>query len=175
MFVFIFLATPVKAGEKFAGASASVPKYGKCTLPVPKKTFLKAEVIKDFFANYNSPLANYTNTFISSCLRYELDCYFLPSIAAIESYYGKRYIKEFNNPFGWGGGYYKFKSLEEAINTVSERLKTRYVERGATNLKLIGKYYSADSSWWKKTTRVKNNLKNLEKQYSLFLKYHIVE
>ena len=129
----------------------------------------------EFFKQYSSPLANKTDAFIFSCQKYGIDCYLLPSIAAVESYYGKRYIKAFHNPFGWGGGYYKFKSLDEAIVTVSERLKIRYIDRGATNLKLIGKYYSTDSHWWIKTSRVKNRLEKMEEKYNLLLGHILVE
>lgn len=175
-FLFLFTSA-VKAEEKIAGSSALIEVYGKCEQS--KKTeldyFVKKIVLKEFFQSYNSPLADKSEVFVYSCQKYDIDCYLLPSIASIESYYGKRYIFSYHNPFGWGGGYYKFNSLDEAIETVAKKLKYKYIEKGAFNLQLIGKYYSEDPSWWIKTSRVKNRLQNLEKRYSLLLGETIVE
>ncbi len=166
------------AKDLVAGDSAKISLYGQCKLNSQISSFellVKQLTLREFFREKNSPLAEQAPNFISSCQKYDLDCYLLPAIASIESYYGKRYIKSYNNPFGWGGGYYKFNSLDEAIDTVAKGLKTRYIARGATNLKSIGKYYSADSTWWIKTSKVKRELERKEKKFGLLLAESLVE
>ncbi len=178
LFTVIFLLTFPQftfANEKISENSAELRSYNGSNINNHYSYLIKNLVVAEFFEKYSSPLAKKSSAFISSCIKYQIDCYLLPSIAAIESYYGKRYIKEYNNPFGWGGGYYRFKNLEEAIDVVSKRLKNRYIARGATNLKLIGKYYSTDPNWWVKTTRIKRRLEELEKKYNLLLDRIIVQ
>jgi membrane-bound lytic murein transglycosylase B len=60
--------------------------------------------------------------------------YLLVAVLAVESGYGKHYIKETNNPLGWGRGKVGFASIEEAINTVAYKVsmapETEYLYRG---------------------------------------------
>jgi len=173
--LFFLFPSLAKAEGKIAGESATLNLYGQCKISQQDPYLLKNFVLSEFFKKHASPLAEKAVAFIFSCQKYRIDCYLLPSIASVESSYGKRYIKAYNNPFGWGGGYYKFESLEQAIEVVTKKMRLNYIDKGATNLQLIGKRYSADVNWWKKTNSVKNRLEKMERKYDLLLSYILVE
>lgn len=110
----------------------------------------KNKTLKKIFDKYSSPLKNSIETFISACLKYELDCYLLPAIAGVESTFGKNILSGSYNPFGWGGGKIHFSNWDEAINIVSKSLKENYIEKGYDNLDEIGNIYAPNSDDWPK-------------------------
>lgn len=173
LFTFFLLTTGGrKVYAQTAGSSAALLQEQK--LRRKNNIFIKRLAIESVFAKYNSPLANQSQAFISTCIKYSLDCYLLPAIASIESGFGKRYIKSNNNPFGWGGGYIKFESLDKAIDTVGKTLREKYINRGAKTIPQIGRIYAADPNWAKKVIRAKRLFEKEERKQKLLFYSNVI-
>lgn len=112
-----------------------------------QKEFKIKLAIKNVLQRYDSPLVDEVDSFYSVCQKYELDCYLLPSITGIESYFGQQIYPDSNNPFGWGRGLIMFESWSEGINTVASGLKNNYIDKGADTIEKIGKIYCEGDSW----------------------------
>lgn len=125
---------------------------------------LKKTVIKKILNRYNSPLAESADAFIDACVKYDLDCYLLPSIAGLESTFGKFIYPNSYNPFGWGRGYIMFSQWEDAINTVAKGLKERYINQGAQDTAQIGRIYSESPTWAQRVDFLKKQFYNEEYQ-----------
>lgn len=159
--VFLF-ASPVKA-EIVSGASA----------PLINQTFIADKdiekmnekrlkmVIESVLKRYDSPMADESEAFVKTCIKYEIDCYILPSIAGLESTFGKFIYPNSYNPFGWARGYMMFTDWSEGIDTVAKGLKKGYINKGATTLDTIGPIYSESPTW---AVRVNYFVKQFEKE-----------
>lgn len=119
-------------------------KYDKNQKANPKVV----ATLKKVLTRYNSPLAVHAQAFADSAMKNGLDPFMVASIAGVESGFGKRYIPGTNNAWGWGGGKIAFKSWDEAISTISSKLSTKYVARGATTLVSINKAYCPPNPLW---------------------------
>lgn len=111
---------------------------------------LKKKVITTVLKKYQSPLVSETNSFINACFKYQIDCYLLPSIAGVESTFGRYVPYQSFNPFGWGNGLFKFENWESAIETVAKELKEGYINKGLCDLETIGQVYAPASLTWSK-------------------------
>ncbi|MCS7093381.1 MAG: hypothetical protein NZL96_03080 [Patescibacteria group bacterium] len=108
--------------------------------------------LKSFFRKYQSPLYDYAEKIIEASDKYGLDYRLLPAIAMQESNLCK-YIPE-NSYNCWGWGIYgtqviRFKSYEEAIETVARGIKRDYIDKGLITATAIMKKYTPRSrgSW----------------------------
>jgi len=117
-----------------------------------EKTDARVEVLKNFLAQYNSPLLPYAKKLVEAADKNNLDYRLLPSIAMQESNLCKKAPKDSYNC--WGYGIYgnkitKFQNYEEAIDVVSAALAKYYIAQGYTNPHEIVKKYtpSNDGSW----------------------------
>lgn len=148
-FLFIGFLFPkkIQAHTKISGESAKISSFIK-TDDSQNLYLFKQLVIKKIFLKYHSPLVDVSNVFVDVCLKYGFDCYLLPAIAGVESSFGRFVFPNSYNPFGWGGGYIIFKNWKEGIEKVAKYLKENYIDKGATNLWLIGKIYAPYSSTW---------------------------
>lgn len=124
-------------------------------------SFYKKLAIKKILERYNSPLVASTNQFINTCNRYGIDCYLLPAIAGLESFFGHFVYPNSYNPFGWGGGYIMFNNWNEAIEIVGKNLKINYINRGLDSVNKIGILYSESATW---STRINWFIKQFEKE-----------
>lgn len=101
-------------------------------------------IVKAFFKEHNSPLADYADEFIKVADRYNLDYRLMPAIAMHESQGGKKMPKESFNPFGYGiygGKVMKFDSFASAIERVGKGLRTDYLDQGlSTPYEIMTKY-----------------------------------
>ncbi|HLL60246.1 MAG TPA: hypothetical protein VK338_00885 [Candidatus Nitrosocosmicus sp.] len=113
-----------------------------------KKLLIKRKAIYNVLAKYNSPLTSEVDSFISACKKYDLDCYLLPSITGIESYFGQMIYPGTYNGFGWGGGMIYFDNWEDSIMTVGKGLRENYFNRGAISIYDIGRIYAPPSTTW---------------------------
>lgn len=109
--------------------------------------FLKTKSIENILIKYQSPLVNNVSQFIYICQKYQLDCYLLPSIAGLESTFGRFIYPQSFNPFGWGGGYIMFKDWNESIEIVAKGLRENYLNQGADTVEKIGVIYSESPTW----------------------------
>jgi hypothetical protein len=151
--VILYKVSTVYGVENIAGESAKILSQNNTSSSNEQNGYSmldsnkKRNAIIRVLAKNNSPLLSSVDTFINACQRYNLDCYLLPSIAALESTYGKNVLAGSNNPFGWGGGRIIFESWDQAINTVGSGLRSNYIDKGAGSIEQIGYIYAESPSW----------------------------
>lgn len=141
------LATPVARvfATPVADAAASlVVATGKEDWRVAK--------LEAFLASHGSPMTAQASVFVSEADRLNLDWRLVAAIAGVESTFGKHVPGGSYNGWGWGiptgaRSGVGFESWEHGIATVSEGLKTRYVDRGAVTVEQIGRIYAASPRW----------------------------
>ncbi len=160
--LFILSAIPVNA-EIIAGASA----------PLTHQTFIDDRDIESIRENelitvidsvlnrYGSPMAGEGESFVKTCVKYQIDCYLLPSIAGLESTFGKFIWPDSHNPFGWARGYMMFDNWSESIDTVGAGLRKGYLNKGALSVDEIGPIYSESPTW---AVRVNYFINQFEKE-----------
>ncbi|MEK7597591.1 MAG: hypothetical protein AAB441_03005 [Patescibacteria group bacterium] len=167
LFVLLFV-NPVKA-EIIAGASA----------PLVYNSFIKTDdieqlrqrnikiTIETVLKRYNSPMAGNADSFVKACIKYQIDCYLLPSIAGLESTFGKFIWPNSFNPFGWARGYMMFNDWSEGIDTVAKGLKKGYINKGALTVEDIGPIYSESPTWAIRVNYFINQFEREEEKMSL--------
>lgn len=162
---------------EIAGYSARLSQLQKYddTNSFNNNYFFKAKAIEAILAEYQSPLINQTQTFITVCQKYQIDCYLLPSIAGLESTFGRFIYPNSYNPFGWGGGYIMFDSWEEAIDNVGNGLRNNYINKGAKNIDMIGKIYSESPTWAQRIKWFTNQFQKKEEEIRLLFNKNKVE
>ncbi len=130
--------------------------------------FIKEQTIRSVLKKYQSPLVDEAKNFVIYANKYQLEPYLLPSIAGLESTFGRFILHNSFNPFGWGGGYIIFQNWEEAINTVSKGLRYYYINKGADNIYSIGKIYSESPTWITRVNWFINQFKLEEENIILY-------
>lgn len=133
------------AAEISAGSSATLLK------PVARPPDSRVKILEEYLEQFNSPLIPYASDFVEIADKYELDWKLVVSISGVESTFGKQIpYSSFN---GWGWGIYgtntiRFSSWTEGIETVSEGLRTNYINKwGAKDVYEIGRFYAASPTW----------------------------
>jgi hypothetical protein len=120
----------------------------------------RLEKLKVFLEKYNSPLAPYSEVFIKTADKYEIDWRLLPAITGVESTFGRQIPYNSYNAYGWNNGRYYFQSWEDSIEIVSKALKEKYYNRGLDNPYKIGPVYAPPSPFWGK--RVDSFMERIE-------------
>lgn len=112
----------------------------------------RVEIVKQFFARYNSPLEPFAPEIVAAADLYDLDFRLLPAIAMQESNLCLKAPKDSHNC--WGYGIYgkrvqRFTSYPEAIQTVTKTLATKYKQSGLNTPDEIVKLYTPtdDGKW----------------------------
>lgn len=112
----------------------------------------RIEMIRQFFAKYKSPLEPYAAHIVENADKYGLDFRLLPAIAMQESNLCNKAPENSYNC--WGFGIYgttvtRFSGFEEAIDTVTRTLVTKYKNQGLESPEEIMKKYtpSSNGSW----------------------------
>jgi hypothetical protein len=113
-------------------------------------------------------MADEVDNFLTTCKKYSLNCYLLPSIAGLESTFGRFISPGSFNPFGWGRGLIPFKSWAESINVVGGGLKTNYIDQGATTVEEIGQIYCEGNTWASKIRWFMTQFETEEEKLSLY-------
>ena len=122
----------------------------------------RIQILSDYLSEYASPLQYHASDFVEAADRYGVDWKLVPSIAGVESTFGKHIPGGYN---AWGWGVYGtqtiyFKSWRDGIFTVTEGLKKNYIDRGLTNPLRMNRMYAASPSWgW----RVDYFMKDMDK------------
>lgn len=124
----------------------------------------KTEIVRQFFARYNSPLEPYAPDIIIAAERYDLDHRLLPAIAMQESTLCKKVIANSNNCWGWGiygGKVTKFSNYPEAIETITKTLSTKYRDKGLVTPFEIAKLYNPrnTNNWAENVTHFMEQMK----------------
>lgn len=155
-------------GTTFGGqtflAAAPTPK----SQVEAKQLDKKAQILADYFHQYNSPLENHAQDFVDAADQYGVDWKLVPSISGVESTFGK-------NSYGynaWGWGIYGnqalgFNSWREGIYTVTSGLKSGYIERGLTDPFSMNRVYAASPTWGWRVNYFMNDLDRFSKKNGL--------
>ena len=131
--------------------------------PVTQGPDNRAKILKIYLERYNSPLAEYSDTFVEEADKNNIDWKLVASISGVESTYGKAIPASSYN--GWGFGIYgnhvlRFTSWKDGIQTVSKSLRDDYIDKyGAKNVYEIGAIYAASPTW---ASRVSYNMSQIE-------------
>ncbi len=123
---------------------AAIPQNGIQASESIQSADARPKIIENFFKGYQSPLANFSDTFVSVADKYKLDYKLLPSIAMQESKGGQRVIDNSYNPFGYGiygDLVIRFSTWEQAIERVGKALREDYLNAGLkTPTQIMAKY-----------------------------------
>ena len=119
----------------------------------------RAKILSAYFAKYNSPFENHAGDFIDAADTYGVDWKLVPAISGVESTFGK-------NSYGynaWGWGIYSdqtlnFSSWRKGIFTVTEGLKTNYIDDGLTDPFSMNKRYATSKTWGVRVNYFMNDL-----------------
>jgi len=167
--IVLFLYPTSTYASKEAGTSASLDSQNIQKKEIDTKeidTFAKKSVqrmvIREVLHKYDSPLASEVDGFINACMQFDIDCYLLPSIAGLESTFGKYTYPNSYNPFGWGGGYIMFESWETGFVAVAEGLQKNYIQRGADTIETIAPIYAASPTWASRVRYLHNEFERVE-------------
>lgn len=134
------------AQELLAGSSAALLKPATQEL-----SDSRVRILREFLGKYNSPLVPYAGTFVEIADKYNLDWKLVAAISGVESTFGREIPYESFNGWGWGiygDNMIRFSSWREGIETVSEGLRTKYINKwGAKDVYEIGRFYAASPTW----------------------------
>lgn len=136
----------------------------------------RAQILKDYLQKHNSPLVDSSQDFIDAADKYDLDWRLVVSISGVESTFGKR-IPGGHDPLytsynGWGWGVYGdnslgFKSWRDAIFTISEGLKTNYVDKGYTEPIVMNRKYASSQTWGVRVVYFMNEIEKFAEGYPI--------
>ncbi len=172
--VSLIAAPQAVMAENVAGESA---KIGNLTEDIDSNLLIakKKMVIQKMLASYNSPLSESVDSFVATCTDHEIDCYLLPSIAGLESTFGKFVLPSSHNPFGWGGGYIMFPNWDSAIAEVGKSLKKNYIAKGADTIDKIAPIYAESKTWAKRVKYFMKKFKEEEQKLNTILSHNEVK
>ena len=167
-FLFLLSACSIRA-EIIAGGSAPLTHQSFIAdkdIESIKEKELKI-IIESVLNKYNSPLTGESESFIKACIKYQINCYLLPSIAGLESTFGKFIYPNSFNPFGWDRGYMMFDNWAGGFDTVANGLKNGYIKKGAETIEEIGPIYSESPTWAIRVNFFINQFKKEEEKLTL--------
>jgi len=160
--IFLLLST---IHIKPANASASTPMARTSAKLDIQSTIVvdnRAQMLKSYLQNYDSPLVPYAQDFVDHADKNKLDWKFVAAIAGVESGFGKQLPQNSYNGWGWGiygNNVHYFPSWKEAIATISQELREKYMNKwGAKDVYGIGEFYAADPNWANKVTHFMNQI-----------------
>ncbi|MDE1851018.1 MAG: glucosaminidase domain-containing protein [Candidatus Micrarchaeota archaeon] len=126
----------------------------------------RAEALKAYLAEHNSPLTDEADTFVSEADKYNLDWKLVAAISGVESNFGQNIPSSSYNGWGWGiyGTHtHYFTSWDDAISEVSQGLRENYINKwGAQDVYGIGHIYAADPNW---ATKVEHYMQEIDAFY----------
>ncbi len=149
IFLFIIIAlfnNPIAfAAENSSGSSATL------LTAIEEETDSRVKVLKKFLEKYRSPLIPFASTFVEVADKYDIDWKLVAAISGVESTFGREIPDNSFNGWGWGiygDNIIRFSSWEEGIETVSEGLRTNYINKwGAEDVWEIGRFYASSPTW----------------------------
>lgn len=123
----------------------------------------RAQILKGFLDSNNSPLAPYSEDFVASADKYNLDWRLVAAISGLESTFGQQIPSNSYNGWGWGvygDNVIRFRSWQEGIETISKGLRERYLrDNSESDPYIIGPSYAASPTW---AVRVAYFMKKIE-------------
>jgi len=144
--LFLSLVSKSYAQELAAGSSAALLKPA-----AQETTDSRVRILREFLEKYNSPLSLFAGTFVETADEYNLDWKLVAAISGVESTFGREIPYESFNGWGWGiygDNMIRFSSWNQGIETVSEGLRTNYINKwGARDVYEIGRFYASSLTW----------------------------
>lgn len=166
----IFLSAVSSVFAKESGSSANLNALARISKEEIKRaeTEKKKMAIRAVLERYQSPMAGSEASFIETCKKYNIDCYLLPSIAGLESTFGRFIWPDSYNPFGWDRGYMMFENWPQSIDTVGKGLRENYINKwGLLSVEQIGPIYSESPTWSKRVSWFMSEFKKEEEKLTL--------
>ena len=156
--VYVISAGPVMAAAPLISEASATPNA------VVKAEDQRVTHLKKFLETHGSPMSESADHFVAEADRLGLDWKLVAAIAGVESTFGKHIPANSYNGWGWGvftgqSDGIHFKDWNDGITKVSEGLKYRYVDRGATSVEQMGRIYAASPTW---STKVQFFLQKIE-------------
>ncbi|HWA51813.1 MAG TPA: hypothetical protein VG895_02020 [Patescibacteria group bacterium] len=112
----------------------------------------RPEIVKEYLAEYGSPLLPYANEIVQMADKYGIDFRFIPAIAQQESNLCHVIPPGSFNCWGWGitsVSSLGFDSYQDGIETVSKGLKENYIDDGLTTPdEIMTKYTPSSNGSW---------------------------
>lgn len=112
----------------------------------------RVEIIRQYLHRYKSPLLPHAAFIVQTADKYSIDFRLVTAIAQQESNLCKVIPPGGYNCWGWGihsAGTLGFDSFEHGIETVSQGLKTNYLDKGYTTIeKIMSKYTPLSNGSW---------------------------
>lgn len=146
--IIIFVPQIAYTQEKASKSSANTTTE---TVEINTEYDSRVNILQSYLEQYDSPLAPFAQEFISQADKYNLDWKLVAAISGVESTFGKAIpVNSYN---GWGWGVYgdnviRFASWNEGIDTISQGLRERYMDKwGAKDVYEIGSSYASSPVW----------------------------
>jgi hypothetical protein len=160
----IFFVNTTSANAQTISAGSSAALFNS---DAEETTDSRVRILREYLEKNNSPLVPHAGFFVKIADKYDLDWKLVAAISGVESTFGQQI--PYNSYNGWGWGIYgdnmiRFSSWEEGIETVSEGLRTKYMDKwGAKNVYEIGKFYAASPTWAQRVEYFMNSIENYQK------------
>jgi hypothetical protein len=152
----------IYAQEYSAGSSAALFKPNN-----QKTSDSRVRILREYLEKYNSPLVPYAGTFVENADKYNLDWKLVAAISGVESTFGREIPNDSYNGWGWGiygDNMIRFSSWNEGIQTISEGIRTKYMDKwGAKDVYEIGRLYAASPTWAQRVESIMNSIDNFNK------------
>jgi hypothetical protein len=143
----LLIPQPAYAQEKASASSANI----KTSLKIQGGNDSRVKIVEKYLKSFDSPMVGNANDFIYFADKYDLDWRLVLAIAGVESTYGKQIPPYSYNGWGWGvygDNVIRFKSWQEGIQTVSQGLRERYMDKWeAKDIYEIGSFYASSPHW----------------------------
>jgi hypothetical protein len=150
------------AQEYSAGSSAALFKSDN-----QQVSDSRVRILREYLEKQNSPLASCAGTFVENADKYNLDWKLVVAISGVESTFGQEVPNDSYNGWGWGiygDNIIRFSSWNEGIQTISEGLRTKYMDKwGAKDVYEIGRLYAASPTWAQRVESIMNSIDNFNK------------
>lgn len=170
LIVLLMIPSKAEAQEKIADSSAVL--HIEEAQNEATEDFIRITAIKNVLARYNSPMITEAENFVIVAEAMNLNPYMLPSMAGVESAFGKRLIPGTHNPFGWNVGRTPFATWSDGIATVGYALRHKYYNKGAQSMMDIGRKYAGGSTTW--APKVERFIVQFEKEEAKIRRYYVL-
>jgi hypothetical protein len=163
IFFTLFILASLGAGKSYSISKES-DSGAMLTMQAPESD-TRVYRLRTFLEHYHSPVAPYAHVFVDEADRNNLDWKFVASIAGLESTFCRNIPTESYNCWGWGiptgaQSGIAFDTFTHGIQTVSQGLRSAYIDHGLLTVEQIGAVYAASPTW---ATRVRLLMDSLDR------------
>ena len=156
--IIILIPQQTFAQEKASRSSATI----QIPEEIQKGSDYRVKVLEKYLNKHNSPLSENAKDFVRYADKYNLDWKFVAAISGLESTFGQQIPNNSYNAWGWGiygDNMIRFISWEDGIQTISQGLRERYINKwGAKNVYEIGAFYASSPTWAQRVDGFMDNI-----------------